>query len=136
MLEYQITATVEQGQTATVKANQTQIHFDASSGRDEILPNPAELLLSSLAACLLKNLQRYAEILHLSYKRAQVTVHGYRTENPPKIYRIVYSLEVNTEVTDHQLQNWHKNIRKFGTITNTLVKACEVEGVMIKNENI
>lgn len=132
MLEYQITAILEPPGKAEAAANQSEIHFDASSGRDNVLPNPAELLLTSLAACILKNVQRYSEILHLPYAKAHLTIHGIRNDNPPFMKSITYKLEIVTEVDSRKLETWHKNILKFGTITNTLMRACDVSGEMIK----
>ena len=132
MLEYEITASVQEGGLAKATSNLTEIAFDATSGRDDALPNPAELLLTSLAACMLKNLQRYSEILHFPYRKASVTVHGTRNDNPPFMSEISYRLEVDTDAEERQIDTWHKNILKFGTITNTLNRACKVEGTMIK----
>lgn len=134
MLEYEITATVKQGGSAKASANQSEIDFDATSGRDDVLPNPAELLLTSLAACMLKNVQRYSEILRLPYRSAKVSIHGTRNESPPAMAKITYLLEIDTDADEKKIQNWHKNILKFGTITNTLMNACTVEGQMKKTE--
>ena len=41
MLEYEISGTVQQGGLAKVSANHTEVAFDATSGRDNKLPNPA-----------------------------------------------------------------------------------------------
>ena len=57
MLEYQISATVQQGRQAKATVNSSEITFDPTSGRHDVLPNPAELLLTSLSACILKNVQ-------------------------------------------------------------------------------
>ena len=132
MLEYQITAHVQNGGKAKANANQSEIAFDATSGRDDVLPNPAELLLTSLAACMLKNVQRYSEILEIPYRSANVTIHGKRNDNPPSMSEIHYHIEIDTDVDEHKIKNWHKNILKFGTITNTLMQACEVKGDMNK----
>jgi uncharacterized OsmC-like protein len=134
MLTYEITATVKNGGIAKAKANHAEIAFDATSGRDDVLPNPAELLLTSLAACMLKNVQRYSEMLHLPYRKAQITIYGTRNDNPPFISKIQYRLMVDTDVDERKIENWHKNILKFGTVTNTLAKACELTGEMIKIE--
>ncbi len=134
MLEYKITAQVLPPGTAEAGANQSMIQFDATSGRDEVLPNPAELLLTSLAACMLKNVQRYSEILKIPYRKARITIHGKRNDNPPYMKAINYKLEVETDADERKISNWHKNILKFGTITNTLNRACEVKGGMIKAE--
>lgn len=132
MLEYTISAVSQKGGKATSSANKSAIGFDASAGRDPVLPNPAELLLSALAACILKNLERYSEILKYPYKTAKITVKGERNDNPPSMKRIEYMLEVDTDIDDRKLKNWHKNIIKFGTISNTLATACELEGVITK----
>lgn len=83
MLEYTIQATVKAGGEARAQAHQSEIMFDATSGRHNILPSPAELLLTSLAACILKNVQRYSEILNIPYRSAKITVNGVRNNNPP-----------------------------------------------------
>ena len=133
MLEYEINASVQQGGSAKATANHSEIAFDATSGRDELLPNPAELLLTSLAACMLKNVQRYSEILKIPYRSARVTIHGTRNDNPPFMSEIHYRLEVDTDADENRLKTWHKNILKFGTITNTLSRACKLEGEMVKS---
>ena len=132
MLEYEIQAEVRAGGNSEAKANQSVVKFDATSGRDEVLPNPAELLLTSLAACILKNVQRYSEILKIPYRSAKITVNGVRNDNPPFMKEINYTIEIDTDVNERKINNWHKNILKFGTITNTLMRACEVNGKMIK----
>lgn len=136
MLEYKIKATLQTGGTAKAEANKSEIVFDASSGRDNVLPNPAELLLTSLAACMLKNVQRYSEILKIPYRSANISIHGKRNENPPYMKAINYILEVDTDADERKINNWHKNILKFGTITNTLSRACEINGEMIKKDEL
>lgn len=132
MLEYSITAILTEGGKAKATANASSIDFDATSGRDGELPNPAELLLTSLAACILKNVQRYSEILHFPYRKARISIHGFRNDNPPSMSTIVYRLEIDSDVEERKLEMWHKNILKFGTITNTLAKACELKGEIMK----
>lgn len=128
MLEYEIKASLLQGGVAKATANQSEITFDATSGRHETLPNPAELLLTSLAACMLKNVQRYSEILKFEYRRARVSIHATRNDNPPFIDSITYNLEIDTDIDPNKLEVWHKNILKFGTITNTLRKSTNFSG--------
>ncbi|RLD46556.1 MAG: OsmC family peroxiredoxin [Bacteroidetes bacterium] len=132
MLEYTINAKSIIGGKAQCFAGGSDFEFDASSGRDDILPNPAELLLSALAACILKNVERYSEKLRFPYREAKIEVKGIRNDNPPFMKEIVYSLEIDTEIEDRKLEMWHKNIIKFGTITNTLLKAVEIKGKISK----
>jgi len=132
MLEYEISAKVIAGGNAQAEANHSEIRFDATSGRHNVLPNPAELLLTSLAACILKNVQRYSEILNIPYRKAQIKIKGIRTDNPPSMSEIEYVLEIDTDADERKLETWHKNILKFGTITNTITKACKLTGIMTK----
>jgi len=111
-------------------ANQTEIIFDASAGRDDQLPNPAELLLAAFAACILKNVERYSEILHYPYRSARIYIQGERSDRPPAMQKIDYILEIDTDIEEHKLKNWHKNIIKFGTIYNTIAKSVEVRGII------
>lgn len=49
---------------------------------------------------------------------------------------ITYHIEVDTDVDDRKIKNWHKNILKYGTITNTLMKAFEINGEMQKAKDL
>ena len=131
MLEYEITAEVTPPDDAAAKVREYEIKFDATSSLiANNLPNPSELLLTSLAACILKNVQRYSERLHLPYRKAVIYVIGKRNDNPPFMSEITYKLEIDTDVERRKLVVWHKNILKFGTITNTLIRACKLEGTI------
>ncbi|MCD6090267.1 MAG: OsmC family protein [Bacteroidales bacterium] len=94
------------------------------------MPNPAELLLTSLAACLLKNIERYSEILHISYRKAEIEIEAIRTDSPPQIIEIKYYLRIATDETERKINTLHKNILKFGTISNTLAKTCKLDGTL------
>jgi len=127
-LKYKITANSKKGGQAKVEANKSILNFDASSVRDEQLPNPAELLLSSFAACVLKNVERFSELLHFNYKTAKISVQGWRQERPTMMSKIAYVLEVDSDMDLKKLNLLHKNILKFGTITNTLAQVVELSG--------
>jgi len=128
MLEYTIKAKSAQGGDAIVEANNGSLKFDASAGRKDGLTNPAELLLSALAACVLKNVERFSELLHFTYKTAKISVQGWRQERPPMMSKISYVLEIDSDMDLKKLNLLHKNILKFGTITNTLAKAVNLSG--------
>ena len=128
MQEYFVQAQSTAGGTAAAHVKQSVIPFDAAAESGEILPNPAELLLTAFAACVLKNVERYSLRLHLPYKKTRIKVKGYRTNRPPAIVKVEYVLEIDTDVEDKKLDLWHRNILKFGTITNTLMRAAQVSG--------
>ena len=130
MLTYNVNAKSKKGGLAYAEANNDKIEFDASAGRKDNLPNPAELLLSSLAACMLKNVERFSSLLKFDYSDAQVQVIGERNDSPPFMKSIKYTLKVDSEMDLQKLNLLHKNILKFGTITNTLAKALDLSGTI------
>lgn len=130
MLEYEINARSEVRGEAVVTANNGLIYFDTSPDRKENLPNPAELLLASLAACILKNVEHFSSILKYDYTQAQITIKGIRNDTPPFMSVINYTLQIESDMTEGKLQLLHKNILRFGTITNTLAKATELNGTI------
>ena len=130
MEEYFVKAYSQTGGQAVATVKESQIDFDATAEGGDVLPNPAELLLSAFAACVLKNVERYSIRLHLPYRKAKIDVKGYRTDVPPVIVKVEYTLEIDTDVEEKKLNLWHRNIIKFGTITNTLMRAAEVKGTI------
>jgi uncharacterized OsmC-like protein len=87
---------------------------------------------------MLKNVERFSKILKYDYTEASVVIKGIRNDNPPFMSAINYTLEVASDMEEKKLQLLHKNILKFGTITNTLAKVAELNGTikfLNKNEN-
>lgn len=102
--------------------------FDATAGRVEDLAGPADLLCAALSACILKNVERFSQLLPFQYETATVLVIAEREQSPPRIVRMRYELEIVTDEATPRVEMLHRNIEKFGTITNTLSRACEVTG--------
>lgn len=125
---YHVVGTSRPGGHARIRCNSTDVKADTGSISDGFRPGPAELLCAALAACLLKNIERYSEILPFSYEVATVRVEAERQEVPPMMTRMHYHIEILTDESDHRVDLLHKNVRKFGTITNTLAAACDVTG--------
>jgi uncharacterized OsmC-like protein len=125
---YTVSASTRPGGTASVHARTSDIAFDGSAQPGETLPGPADLLCASLAACMLKNVERFSHMLPFRYESASIEVTADRAEPPPRIVRLHYRLRIVTEEPAARVELLHKNIRKFGTITNTLAVACELSG--------
>ena len=118
------------GGAATINSHASRIMFDGSAETGELLPGPADLLAAALAACILKNVERFAGILAFSYRQAQIEVEVERAEPPPRIVRAHYTLTIATDEPGRRLDLLHRNILRFGTITNTLAAACELSGTI------
>jgi uncharacterized OsmC-like protein len=114
-----------------IRCNATDIKADTGSISDGFRPGPAELLCAALAACLLKNVERYSEILPFRYELASVVVEAERRDAPPAMTRLHYTLELVTDEPPHRVELLHQNVRKFGTITNTLAAALDLTGEVV-----
>lgn len=128
MLEYEVFSQrlSAEGSVATTKC--AEIHLDTGSeGRQDAF-NPAELLLAALSACMLKGIERVAPILKFSFRDAALRLHGWRQDSPPKMVKIEYTLWVETDETDQRLELLHDNLKKFGTVFNTVAAGCELVG--------
>lgn len=118
------------GGDAHVETLAATIPFDASPSMGDEVPGPAHLLASSLAACVLKNVERFSHMLPFAYSGASVDVELERQDRPPRIVRATYTLHVDTDEPAARCRLLHKNVRKFGTISNTLALACDLSGSM------
>ena len=129
MLSYHIQGYSKEGGPAFSKAgDKIGVPFDASAESGNLLPNPAELFLSSFAACVLKNVERYSQKLNIPYTKAEITVNGFRSDVPPAMVRVEYELRIFSEAEPRKVDLLYRNVKKFGTIYNTVAAACEVEG--------
>jgi len=133
MLIYHIHAVSKTGGAALSRArNEIAIPFDASAESGDLLPNPAELFLSSFAACILKNVERYSEKLKIPYTKAEITVNGIRSDVPPAMVSVDYELTIYSDAEARKVDLIYRNVKKFGTVYNTVSAACEVNGKMIQ----
>lgn len=128
---YRVHGVSRPGGHGNIRCNATDITPDTGSSTDGIRPGPADLLCASLAACLLKNIERYSEMLPFQYETATVDVEAERQDTPPKMTRMRYRIEIVTDEPQQRVDLLHRNIRKYGTITNTLATACELTGEIV-----
>jgi uncharacterized OsmC-like protein len=116
------------GSTATCKDAEILLDTDVAGRRDAF--NPAELLLAALAACMIKGIERVAPILKFQLEGVRVSLHGERQDSPPKMVKITYELVVDTPEPDRRLDLLHENVRKYGTIYNTVAGATDLSGTI------
>jgi uncharacterized OsmC-like protein len=130
MLEYRVSARRIDAHGSEASTKEAVVTLDTDvNGRPDAF-NPAELLLASLAACMIKGIERIAPILKFSFSGVEVRLHGERQDKPPKMVSITYELVVDTDESDRRLALLHDNVRKFGTISNTIAAAAKLEGVI------
>jgi uncharacterized OsmC-like protein len=129
-LEYRVNARRidSHGSEANTKSASITLDTDVAGRQDAF--NPAELLLASLAACMIKGAERALPMLHFELSGIAVHLRGTRQDAPPRMTEINYEIIVDTNEDDHRLELLHTNIRKYGTISNTLAGAVKLEGTI------
>ncbi len=90
--------------------------------------NPAELLLAALAACMIKGIERVTPILKFELRGVEVRLHGVRQDVPPKMESISYEILVDTDESAQRLNLLHENVKKYGTVFNTLLPGTDLSG--------
>jgi len=130
MRTYQVTAARRDGKAGIASAHEASVELDISpAGRLDAL-NPVELLLASLAACMLKGIERSAPMLKFDFRSASLVLNAERQDAPPLLTNISYELTIDTDEPDRRLELLHTNIRKYGTISSTLAQAVTLEGTI------
>ncbi|MCZ4287258.1 OsmC family protein [Hoeflea alexandrii] len=134
MLEYHVTAHRIDAHGSQAETKEASIILDTDmQGRPDAF-NPAELFLASIAACMIKGIERVTPILDFHLLGVEVTLHGIRQDSPPKMVSVTYELIVDTTETDQRLDLLHKNVRKYGTISNTIAEATNLRGTIRRKE--
>jgi len=123
----------EHGSQALCKEAEIPLDTDMAGRRDAF--NPAELLLTALSACIIKGIERVTPILKFDLRGLEVRVHGVRQDVPPKMESIEYEIIVDTDESDHRLELLHDNVRKYGTVYNTVAPGTELQGVLRRRQD-
>ena len=59
-------------------------------------------------------------------------MHGVRQDVPPRMESITYEIVVDTDEPDRRLDLLHDNVRKYGTVFNTVAPGTELTGVLCR----
>lgn len=94
--------------------------------------NPVEPLLSALAACMLKGIERVKPLLSFQHQGAALRLAADRQGRPPRPVRIRYVIQVDSMESDQRLGLLHRNILKNGTISNTLAASVPLTGRLVR----
>lgn len=130
MLNYSVEARRVDAHGSLARTKAAEIVLDTDlAGRPDAF-NPAELLLAAVAACMIKGIERVTPLLQFELRGVEVSLRAERQDSPPLIVSIDYEIVVDTGESDHRLDLLHTNVRKFGTISNTVAKATRLEGTI------
>jgi len=110
------------------RCKNAEIALDTDLAGNPYAFNPAELLLAALSACIIKGIERVTPMLKFSLRGVEVRVHGVRQDVPPKMESIDYEIVVDTDEPDRRLELLHENVKKFGTVFNTIAPGTQLSG--------
>lgn len=114
------------GSLATCKEASITLDTDVNGRADAF--NPAELLLAALTACMIKGIERVTPIMKFELRGVEVRIHGVRQDVPPRMESIDYELIVDTDEVDRRLELLHDNVKRYGTVFNTVAPGTALSG--------
>lgn len=120
------------GSVAQCKEADVTLDTDMAGRRDAF--NPAELLLAALSACIIKGIERVTPILKFELRGVEVKVDGVRQDVPPKMESITYEIIVDSDEAEARLALLHENVKKYGTVFNTIAPGTRLTGRLVRKE--
>lgn len=113
-------------------ANSANLIMDTGLVKSGEAFNPVELLLAALSACMIKGIERVIPMLSFSLRGVEIELTAARPEQEARIDEVFYSIVVDTDEDDRRLELLHENVRKFGTIYNTVAKGTNLHGTLTR----
>jgi len=83
-----------------------------------------------LSACIIKGIERITPILKFELRGVEVRVDGVRQDVPPKMESITYEIIVDSDESQKRLELLHENVKKYGTVFNTILPGTQLSGVL------
>ncbi len=133
-LEFDVTAKRLSAHASEATCKRATIALDTDMAGNPDAFNPAELLLAALSACMIKGIERVVPILKFELRGVEVRIHGLRQDVPPRMESISYTIEVDTDEPDHRLALLHENVKKYGTVFNTVAPGTDLSGIMLRKQ--
>ena len=129
-MEFGVVSVRLSAQANEVRCKQATIALDTDLAGTPLAFNPAELLLAALSACMIKGIERVTPLLKFHLRGVEVRVHGVRQDVPPRLESITYEILVDSDEPERRLELLHDNVRKFGTVFNTVAPGTALSGVL------
>ncbi len=135
-LQFDVVSMRLSAHASQANCKQATISLDTDLAGNPQAFNPAELLLAALSACMIKGIERVTPILKFDLRGVEVRVHGVRQDVPPRMESISYEIVVDTDEPERRLELLHENVRKYGTVFNTVAPGTELSGVLRRKKGI
>jgi uncharacterized OsmC-like protein len=131
-LVFDVTARRIDAHGSVARCKQADVLLDTDLGGRMDALNHAELLLAAVSACMIKSIERVTPILQFQWRRVEVRVHGVRQDVPPRLESIDYEILLDSDESGQRLALLHENVRKYGTVFNTIAPGTRLSGVLRK----
>lgn len=79
---------------------------------------------------MLKGIERVTPMIKFELRGVEIVVRGVRQDAPPQMASIEYEIVVDTDEEDRRLDLLHTNVRKFGTVYNTVAGGTRLTGIL------
>lgn len=127
-LTFDVLSVRQSAHASQAQCKQATITLDTDLAGNPQAFNPAELLLAALSACMIKGIERVLPVLKFELRGVEVRVHGVRQDVPPRMESITYEIVVDTDEPDRRLALLHENVKKYGTVFNTVAPGTDLLG--------
>ena len=129
-LSFHVVARRTDAHGSIVRCKSAELSLDTDlAGRIDAF-NPAELLLAAVSACIIKGIERVTPMLKFRLRGVQVRISGVRQDVPPRLESIDYEILVDSDESEQRLALLHDNVRKYGTVFNTVTPGTRLSGVL------
>lgn len=133
-LEFEVVAQRLSAKASQATCKHATIALDTDMAGNPDAFNPAELLLAALSACMIKGIERVVPILKFELRGVKVRLRGVRQDVPPRMESIRYEIEVDTDEPEHRLALLHENVKKYGTVYNTVAPGTDLSGFLVRKK--
>lgn len=131
-LTFNLSAAHENAGNTEVTSKDATLMIDTSLVGSRTELNPVELLLAAQAACFIKGIERVAPALNFAFSKVNVFLEAQRPDAEARISDLSYRIEIETEEPDSRLELLHKNLKRQGTIYNTISSTTNMHGEIIR----
>lgn len=128
MIEYCVNAVGMDGPVSLARCKDALLMLDTNAQRRPDAFNSVELFLASLAACMIESIGCLAPQLHFQYRALTVSLRAVEQRVPPKITRVEYLLNLDTEESAARLEILHLMVRTHGAVCNTVARDTDFVG--------
>ena len=133
-MNYSIIATSTPANEGVINLKNGTAPFGISKETAATLASPVDIYLSALAACILKNIERFSGMMKFEYVEASIKVLATHCLKLSRLENIIYEVVLISKDGKINMSLLKRNIEKHGTIYYMISQFCSISGeVILKN---